>query len=585
MRRIAILSFFLFILTAFGLSLSADVAGQNAPTLVPPTLVPTVDAGISDALPSESAIARVMRDGRVRVGLLYNRPPFGELNIRGEVSGYDADLARSMAEAWGVEFEPVQVTQQTALAMVKNGSVDMLLAAQVHRRELAFDVEFSETYFGGSQSILVREGDGAASPADMANRKIGVVLGTAAEGAVAEWQARTGITFSVQTYVTLDKAFSALVNSEVDGVVDSRVALTRIVPAPGIARIVEQGISPEPYAIVVRRQDVNWRNLINRTLQFLTRSGRMEEIHRAHFPGTPFSPDLIPVWAGLGEEAPKLAQFGGDIPYPAQYAVPRIQNAGVVRVAGFADLPADAPEGDRRLDALNRGMMEAVAARWGVRVEYIPNSRDNAIDLVAGGQADMAVGVRLDWSMTDRVDLTAPYLIHGDRLMVKSNDQIETFNNLRGQTIGLFASDTGAAERAEAIADSINTRISTFTILREEDAILQVFENSNADVLFGDSLKLIPLLEANPDLVRITTRGDSADPWYSRNYIGMAVPRNDLDFRLLVEYTLQELARDGTWQGMLGGVMLPDDVPPFEIWPGSSSFLGIALDRSNLLGG
>src|SRR5688572_30382742 len=127
---------FLVMALSMSISVSAESVYQTAPTLVPPTLVPIIDDGSSDALPSESTVARVLRDGKVRVGLLYNNPPFGELNIRGEVSGFDADLARSMAEAWGVTFEPVQVTRQTAIQFVKNGTVDMLVASQIHRREL-----------------------------------------------------------------------------------------------------------------------------------------------------------------------------------------------------------------------------------------------------------------------------------------------------------------------------------------------------------------------------------------------------------------------------------------------------------------
>jgi polar amino acid transport system substrate-binding protein len=588
MKRI-LLSAVIFALLIIGLSATLSVSAQStyqsAPTLVPPTLVPTVDAAAGDALLSESAIARILRDGKVRVGLLYNNPPFGELNIRGDVSGFDADLARSMAEAWGVTFEPVQVTRLTAIDAVKGGTVDMLVASQVHQRELGSDVEFSETYYAGSQSILVRQDDGAVNPADMANRKIGVLMGTPSETAVTQWQARTQIPISVQTYLTLDQAFSALLNSEVDGIVDTRVQLTRIQPTPGLAKILDEGIAAEPYAMVFRRQDVNWRNLINKTLQYLVQKGRMQEIQNSNFPGTKYPISLVPVGAGLGTDAPKPDQFGQDIPYPAQYAWPRIQAAGVVRVAGVTDVPADGPDSDKRLDALNRAVMDAMAARWGVRVEYIPNSAANAADLVAGGQADMAIGAPLDWNVTDRVDLTEPYLLHGQRLMVKQDSDFETFTDLRGKWVGIFASEPGMADQVNTLADSVKVKVDIFTVVRDQDAASYMLVENNADVVFGDSLKLIPQLEANPGLLRITTRGDAPDPWYTRIYVGAAVPRNDLDFRLLVDYTLQELARDGTLKGLLGPVMLPQDISPFDIWPGSSNYLGIQLDKSNVLAG
>src|SRR5689334_21115403 len=109
--------------------LSQDVVG----TLVAPTPVPTVDTGAGDTLLSESGVARIQRDGVVRVGILYNEPPFGELTIRGEVNGFDAELAAAIAEAWGIKVEFTQVTRQNALDTLRAGLVDMLIAAQVHR--------------------------------------------------------------------------------------------------------------------------------------------------------------------------------------------------------------------------------------------------------------------------------------------------------------------------------------------------------------------------------------------------------------------------------------------------------------------
>ncbi|MBZ0284907.1 MAG: transporter substrate-binding domain-containing protein [Anaerolineae bacterium] len=577
MKRM-LLSFLVLSLLFVGVSISfsADMLRQPVPTLVPPTLVPTQDAGVSDALLSESGLARVQQDGRVRVGLLYNAPPFGELNVRGEVAGYDADLARSMAEAWGVTFEPVQVTRQTALDALKVGAVDMLVASQVHRRDLDAQVEFSLTYYSGSQVMLVRQDDAAVLLADMANRRVGYVLATPSAEAIGLWQGRSGIGVTVQQYLTLDQAITALVNNEVDGVVANRIQFTVVLSQQGTARVLDESVGTEPLAVVVRRQDVNWRNLINKTLQYLVRKGRMQEIQQAYF-GTIYPLDLVPIWAGIGDDAPKPDQFPADVPYPSQYALPRIQSSGVVRVAGITDVSVDVPESERRLDVLNRAIIEALVTLWGMQVEYIPNSVTNAVDLVASGQADLAVGIPLDWSYTDRVDLTAPYFLHGDRLMVKKNDDYETFIDLRGRVVGIFASEPGVADRVNALAESVSSGVRIFTINREQDAALEILDSQNALVVFGDSLKLIPHVQTNPDLLRLSVRGNNPDPWYNRTWVGIAVPRNDIDFRLLVEYSLQELARNGTLQSLLTPVMLPEEIPAFGIWPGTSDYLGFKL--------
>jgi polar amino acid transport system substrate-binding protein len=533
---------------------------------------------LGDALAAESAIARIQQDGKVRVGILFNAPPFGELNARGEVSGFDADLARSMADAWGAEIEFIQVTRQTAIEMLRAGNVDMLVAAQIHRRELDSSVEFSQTYYFGSQAMLVRDGDPASTLADLANRRIGVEIGNGnSEDAINTWQERTGLSVTKQSYLTLDQAITALANNEVDGVVGNRIRLTLRMGEPGVLRILDEAVSPEPYGIVVRRQDVGMRNLVNRTLQYLVQSGRINEIHQTHFLGASYPTLNFPVWAGLDEDAPQPYQYPPDLQYPGQYVVPRIQDQSVIRVAGIGTIPDDAPESERRLSALNRALVEAMVSRWGVRAEFIPDSSANAPELVANGQADLAAGIKLEWNWADRVDFTTPYLLHGERLMARVSDDITGFNDLRGKWVAIFASEPGAADRVTSWAQTINTRVDIFTINREQDAAFHVLVETNADVVFGDSLKLIPHVQANADLLSLTRRGDQENPWYSRSYVGFAVPRNDIDFRLLVEYTLQELALDGTLVSLLHPVILLEDIPTYDVWPGPSVYLNFNL--------
>jgi ABC-type amino acid transport substrate-binding protein len=568
----------LLVLTAAGLLATGTVTAQApVPTLVPPTLVPVVESGLVDALPSESTLARIRESGQLRVGILYNEPPFGELNIRGDVSGFDADLARAIGEAWGVEVIFDQVTRQTAIDMLTTGTVDILMAAQPHLRQLDSRVEFSHTYYPGQQVMAVRQDDGATVLGHMNDRKVGVVMNTRSEEAVSDWLNRSGQPVTVERFINLDQALSALLTSEVDGVVGTRIRLTRAFPEAGTIRFLDEPVADEPLAIAMRRQDVNLRNLVNRTLQFFLSSGKLNEIHELHFSGTDFPMNTLPVWANVGEEAPKPDQFGTDIPFPQQYVVPQIQNTSVVRVAGLNDVPEDADESVRRLDVVNRSLVEAMAARWGARVEYIPNSQANALDLVASGQADMAVGVEPDWNWTDRVDFSQYYMIHGDRLMVRKNTEIEGFDGLRTEWVAFFESEVGARDRVYDLAESANVVLNgDFTIYNEEDAVFGMTAQENYDAVFGDSLKLVPHVQANPDVVRLTTGGEDAG-WYSRHYLALALPRNDIDFRLLVDYTMQELSREGALRTLVEPVMLAEEVPHLEIWPGPSDYLGYHL--------
>ena len=567
----------LLVVFSSGLIAAADPAEQGAPTLVPPTLVPSLPPANTDALPSESGVARIKRDGKVRVGILYNDPPFGVYNIRGQETGFDADLAQAMADAWGVKVEFTQVTPQNGIDMVTSGSIDLLIAAQTHLRSLDTRVDFSQTYYPSVEALVVRQGDGATVLAHMEGRKVGVVLGTPAEDAVNYWLTHATYKFDVLRYLTLDQALVDLTNSAIDGVVDNRVRLARVIK-PDQERFVDVPVMPEPYAIAMSRQDVNLRDLVNKTLQYLYSSGKLDTIHKADLDGAAYPGQGFVVWNNLGSDPPKLDQFGTDIPIPQQYIVPRMQGDKTLRVAGLVDLPADAPESARRLDAVNRALVNAMAQRWQVTVVPVPANGQNPLDQVSSGAADLAVGVEPDWNSADKVDFSSYYLMHGLRLMVRTKDDYSGFSDLRGKTIGILQTDAGAQDAVKAQADRLNAVIDKFfTVLREQDAAFTLLNDNNADVIFGDSLKLIPNVEANPNDLKLTTNADGTAIWYSREFVGMALPRNDIDFRLLVEYTLQELTRDGSMAKMLAPVMSTPDMPVLDIWPGLSSYLGYNL--------
>lgn len=579
MRRMTV---FVLLLALFSFAFSMSMVGASpvhnevVPTLVPPTLVPTQDVATQAAVSGVSALQRIQETGTMRVGILYNAVPFGLLNIRGTVAGFDADLARSMADLWDVEVEFVQVTRQTALDLLIGGEVDFLAAAQIHYRELDTQVEFSQTYYVGSQAVMVRQDDGAASLADMAGRTLGVVMGTVSEAGVSAWQA-AGNGGQIHQYLSIDQALVGLVNGEVDGLVHHRHRLREILQ-PSMVRILDDMLVEEPYAIAMRRQDANLRDLVNRTLQYLAQNGRLNEIYEANIPAGAYPPGLILGWRNLGEDAPTLAGVSTEIRYPSEYVLNRLYSAQPLRIAGLTTPAEDAPESERRLYTLNRAVVDHMLSRWGATGEYLPDSADNALELLANGQADLAVGVSPDWQWADRVDFTAAYLLHGQRLMVKSNSQYESFNDLRGgRWIGVFASEPGMASRVNELAASVNTAVNIFTMVRDQDVPFYILEDQNADVAFGDSLKLIPHLEAYPNDFRMATRCAGCDPWYSREYVGLAVPENDLDFRLLVEYTLQEMRRDGTLDTLSQPVMLPGESPSLQIWPGPAEFAGFSL--------
>ena len=544
--------------------------GAQEPTAVPtvtvPTLVPPRSAApSSNALSTESALVDIIASGVFRVGILYNAPPYSELTLQGELRGFDVELLRLIAEAWGSEIEFQQVTRLNALDHLNSGRVHAVATALLRYRDLDEVVDFTQTYLQGKQAMLVRSDSDLASPLDLPGRSFGYVIGTRTEKALSLSGVSRSEEAQLRYFLTLDRAVAALAHGETDGVVGEEQALRRaMAEQPAAFRILDDAVLREARAFAVRRQDAPLRNALNRTIQLLARNRDLAVLQREYFPDDEFPSDLIALWEGIGDSI-TLADWPGTTVYPSQYAVPRILSSGVLRVGGIIEAEEDLPAGHRQLNQLNRALVLELAARWGVGVEWRAGSADAAPEMLNQGDLDLFAGLKPDWSKAHALDYSMPYLLHGDRLMVRVNSGIEGFNNLRGRILGLLIGDDTAQDRAQAWADTINASLRFFRTT-EAGAAQTLLEFNNANAIYADSLALIPHLEANPNALGLTER------WYSRSYFVFGIAENDPDMRHLVDYTLQEMITDGTLYRLSASLTASDELPGYDVIPGAAAF-------------
>ncbi|MBP8973723.1 MAG: transporter substrate-binding domain-containing protein [Anaerolineae bacterium] len=519
-----------------------------APTLVPPTPLPTLTA-TPFTPPTESGLAAIQRDRVLRVGTYFNAYPFAWLNEQGVVTGYEIEILEAIGIELGIELEFTQVTRHNALDMLLSGQVDVLVGQQIHTRDRESLVDFTHPYYANAERMVVLTGAPYVTLRDLAGQPVAVEIGSRSERALHAWSEGSGVNFDVRPFLTESAALDALANGEVQGMVGVLDSLRRA-GRQGM-RLIDEPVLNEYYAITIRRWDVNLRDVLNRSLQRLKASGRLEEIHSAWFAGDGTNFDLlVPVYERLYEDQRALADFPTDAPVPDRSVAERLRSGQPLRVAGVVPLGQDAPALIATINALNRALVEEMARRWNAQIEYLPDSAQGAAALVAGGQADLAVGVSPAWDATLRVEYSLPYLTHGDRLMVAQPSQITSgFADMLGTGwwIGYFADEPADADLIRRFAEmsGVSANINEpFAIQREDDAIYTLTVGRNVDAIFGDSLRLLGLVrEAGETGVKIlpTQYGDNRP-------IAFAVPHADADFRALVDATLQDMALDGTFQ-------------------------------------
>ncbi|MCC7208005.1 MAG: transporter substrate-binding domain-containing protein, partial [Anaerolineae bacterium] len=469
-------------------------------------------------------------------------------------------------------------TPDSQYVLLQSGDIDLLMGQQTIARDAPDFLDFSAPYFVGKQVALAMANNPVNSIFELGGQNVGVVIGSPGEAAFTRWAAANGMAANVVLLVMLDDGFRALGEGQITALVGDRWELDRRVRGSieGVKLLAGGSNEPvgafstEPYGIAMLRYDDNLRTLVDRTLQRLVASERFGPIYDLWFPEglMPASERVYPrVWADIDADTRTLADFPVDVVRPASPVTPRIQAGEALKVAGLGLPPG--PDGQPTiLERFNTALVNEMARRWGVTVVALPAGTVTTEDMLASGAADIAVGLEPRWSTVDRIDYAGVYAERGYRMMVRVGSNIESFGGLRiggRRTIATFADEPEAFDEARRLAVSVGLPEATIqnVVVRSGDEALEaVFETQSARVLFGDALRVVPLAAANPERVQLTPT------LYGRRPLAFGVPRNDVEFRRLVETTLQDMARDGAYQRLWAENWNLGDPLPVIVWPG-----------------
>jgi polar amino acid transport system substrate-binding protein len=548
------------------------VETAQPPTLTPIAATPTraaavVDAAMTPTVPavSESALTRIREQGTLRVGILYNYPPFGYLTHDGSVQGYEAELARRIAERWGVEVMFVQVTRQTRLPMLLDGSIDVIAGAMPHRRELEQFVEFSDTTFRSGYTVLVSNTSGLESLRQIDGIPI-VVVGREAQTIYSDYVTRTGIAANAQLVQSTDEAAALLTNGAAQAIVGRREDLILATTTLQEVRILDEFLLIEPYAFAVQRGDTPLRDLINLTLQTMISENVLGEVFSANFFG--YAPDPYPAMSG--DPVFTFESMPAGIP-PGESALERFRRGEPLRVAGM-NLTGEPPlfDGQLIVDGYNRAVINEIARRWNVPVVELPDSAGPAgVAKLQASEADVVVGVRPEKPLIGVAALSLPYYTRGIRLLHMDDVTVNGVGDLEYKP-------SLAAPPLDVSQDLIEDNNGAPQIRTTEsfEEALEILTNRGVNAVVGDEFALALMAQAD-ERIEVDER-----LYRPMGYVIASSPY-DTELLALINFTFQDMFADGTLARLQDQYIKPYSIESeepilfeMELWPGNGGFLG-----------
>lgn len=253
-------------------------------------------------------LKRVADTGILTIGYRVDAPPFS-MEQNGQPVGYAVDLCRRIATAvkerlkldtLETKFVPVDLNNR--FKAVASGDVDMLCAATTITLSRLEQVDFSLMTFLTGGALLSRSDAPVNSTGDLSDKTVVVISETNAAAALKSYLYTNLIDAQVIEVESLEEAQKLLDESKVDAVAhDQIVMIGQIAGATDRTNYAmsQDLFSYEPYALVLRRNDADFRLVINRALAKIYRSGQYKQLFGRWFAqsGVRPSPILVAMYA------------------------------------------------------------------------------------------------------------------------------------------------------------------------------------------------------------------------------------------------------------------------------------------------
>ncbi len=241
-------------------------------------------AAFNIAIAGDGSLQTIKEKGKFVVGLDDNFPPMGFRDEKGNIVGFDIDLAREVADRMGVEVEFKPVEWSGVILSLQNGTIDLIWNGLTITEERAKKIDFSKPYLDNRQIIVVKTDSEINDKNDLKGKVVGLQMGSSSENALYSDEEVAESLEEVRPYPNNTEALMDLKIGRTDAVVvDEILGRYYISKEAGAYRVLDEDFGSEIYGVGVRKEAGSFKAELDKILDEMKEDGTAAEISRKWF--------------------------------------------------------------------------------------------------------------------------------------------------------------------------------------------------------------------------------------------------------------------------------------------------------------
>jgi polar amino acid transport system substrate-binding protein len=240
-------------------------------------------------LRAEPTLEKVERAGTLTIGTRTGSPPFAYINKNNQWVGFSIELVETMivpalTKKLGkqIKLEKKESTPQTRIPLLTSNAVDLIAETMTDTQSRRENVDFSLTYFVTGAQFLVKKGSPIKGIQSIAGKRVAAQQGSTNARIIRE----RAPSARLLEFPDQPAAFQALVQGQVQAYTNDGIQLAGLkakAPRPGDWVVVGEYYSYEPYGMAMRKNDSDFRQVVNVALMDAIESGKYFELYDKWF--------------------------------------------------------------------------------------------------------------------------------------------------------------------------------------------------------------------------------------------------------------------------------------------------------------
>lgn len=238
-------------------------------------------------------LKKIKETGAITVGHRESSIPFSYLDDKQQPIGYAMDLCMRIVDAvkadlklpnLKVNLQPV--TSSNRIPLMQNGTIDLECGSTTNSVQRQQQVSFGPTYFVINVTAAVKKGSSIDSLAALNGKNISTTSGTTAVPLLKAYEKTKSV--DVKEIYGKDHAesFLLLADDRVSAFVMDDILLAGQIANsknPGDYKIIGESLRTEPYSMMLRKDDPQFKALVDKTISAIMKSGEINAIYAKWF--------------------------------------------------------------------------------------------------------------------------------------------------------------------------------------------------------------------------------------------------------------------------------------------------------------